>query len=184
MRKISVIGLGMNFLLVNMAFAADLPSRKDEGCACRLHVERPAVALNEGAGWTPVGDHAALNQTPEGKLVASNDAGLSNASFGPGWHAHWSGGLKPLREGDLISVKPGGQAHLAWPDGATMDLPEGVTRIDASLCKKAPVVAAFPNAGVALLGAAAVGAIAGGVIAGTSSNDPPPPYLPPIPVSR
>lgn len=177
MRKISAVGLGLNLLLVNIAGAADLPARKDEGCACRLHVQRPAVALNSGAGWTPVGEHAALNEMPEGKTVASNDAGLSTAAFGPGWHAHWAAGLPPLREGDLINVKQGGVAHLSWPDGATMDLPEGVTRIDAELCKKGPVVAAFPT-GAALVGLAAAGGIVGGVLA-TKGGGGDPPYFPP-----
>ena len=36
--------------------------------------ERPAVAVNDGAGWAPVGAHAALNSVPEGKMVASSDA--------------------------------------------------------------------------------------------------------------
>jgi hypothetical protein len=97
MRKISVIGLGVNLLLVNMAWAADLPSKKDPGCNCRLHVERPAVAVNDGAGWTPVVERQAALQAPEGKLVAANDAGLSNASYGPGWHAHFEPALPALR---------------------------------------------------------------------------------------
>jgi hypothetical protein len=74
-----------------------------------------------------------------------------------------------------VNVKQGGQAHLSWPDGTSLDLPQGVTRIDVSLCKAktAPVVAAFPAA-TALVGLAAAGAIAGGVIAGTSHPNPPP----------
>jgi hypothetical protein len=173
MRKISAVGLGLNLLLVNVAWSADLPSRKDEGCACRLHVERPAVALNSGAGWTPVAELAAVEQVPEGRTIASNDAGLSTAAFAPGWRAHWAAGLPPLREGDLISVKQGGVAHLSWPDGSTMVLPEGVTRIDAELCKKGPVAGAFP-ASAALLGGLAAGGIAASALAlkGDGGVDP------------
>jgi hypothetical protein len=186
MRKISVLTLGANLLAVNMGWAADLPSHKDAGCNCRLHVERSAVAVNVCAGWAPVGNQASLNNMQEGKLVASNDAGLSKAAYSPGWHAHWAPELKPLREGDLVNVKQGGVAHLGWPDGTSMDLPEGVTRIDAKLCqsKTAPVVLAFSPA-IALVGLAAVGGMTAAAVTTSTPNTPPPVLIPNSPpVSR